>query len=66
MADKIYKNSKMKIQNSNALLLEIYLHLTQNFDLMQLFCNILIRYIRFNFKIVVLVLLYALNPVWAG
>jgi len=66
MADKIYENSKMKIQNSNAPLLEIYLHLTQNSDLMQLFCNILIRYIRFNFEIVVLVLPYALNPVWAG
>jgi len=45
MADKINENAKTKIQKSNAHLLEMYLHLTQNCDLMQLFCNILNRYI---------------------
>jgi len=53
MADKIYENAKMKSHKSNALLLEIYLHLTHNSDLVQLFCNVLNRYTRLNFKIVV-------------
>jgi hypothetical protein len=48
----------------NALLLEIYLHLTETCDLMQLFFNVLNRYIKFDLKMHCFILPYPLNPVF--